>query len=132
MAKLLKRSSSENLAAPRLKRGKSSGRFYSVNVTMRPEVVEVTLTRAEPNVRAGVLLDAKYSERAIVKSVLEGSPAAATDRLEGVNPGLKIRPGDEIFAVDGVTVTSAKHMVQLMKECNKLEFVLLKSKKPIR
>ena len=130
MAKLLKRSSSENLSnnAPELKRGKSKrgSRLYSVNVL---DAIEVTLTRDEPNVRAGVQLNPKFTDRAIVESVLDGSPAAATDRLTGVNESLKIRPGDEILAVDGVSVTSAKHMVQLMKECNKLEVVLLKSKR---
>eukprot|EP00966_Prymnesium_polylepis_P214497 4967408-Prymnesium_polylepis.1 len=93
------------------------------------DAIEVALKRNGPNVRAGIVLDNEFLERAVVKSVQPGSPAAATH--ESLSTVMWLRPRDEIFAIDGVRVTSAKHTVQLIRQSNKLQIVVLKSRKPI-
>uniref|UniRef100_A0A6T7X8X1 PDZ domain-containing protein n=1 Tax=Prymnesium polylepis TaxID=72548 RepID=A0A6T7X8X1_9EUKA len=132
---ILQKRSSENLLpsnvvddAPELKRSRSK-RGSKVSVVSVVDAVEVVLTRDEPNVRAGIVFDNEYSDRAIVQAVLDGSPAAET---RGSPPAaLWIRPRDEIFAIDGVRVTSAKHCVQMIRQSNKLSITVLKSRKPI-
>jgi len=129
MAALMKRKSSEDtIATPigLLPRNALLGRKRSKTTVSVVDALEVTLIRSEPNERAGIVLDEKYTDRAIVKSVLDGSPAGATQASH--LPTMRIRPRDEIFAIDGVPVTSAKHMVELMRQSNKLKVVVTKTR----
>ena len=78
------------------------------------EPIEIILKRNEPNVRAGIVFDQDYPSRAIVKSVAPGSLAAKTHHQ--LSRAMWIKTRDEVFAIDGVTVTSAKHAVQLIRQ----------------
>jgi hypothetical protein len=93
------------------------------------DAIEIVLKRDEPNVRAGIVLDNDYPSRAIVKAVAPGSLAAKTHNA--LSTVMWIKPRDEVFAIDGVRVKDAKHCVQLIRQSNKLEIIVLKSRKPI-
>merc|ERR1711998_26103 len=122
-----KRGSENNLspnveAPPGLKRSKSSNK----NVT---NGLEITLQREDPNVRVGIVLDSNFEDRAIVKKLHDGTPAAAT--RSSPSAALQIKAGDEILSIDGVRVQSATHMVQLIKQNNKLSITVTKSRSPV-
>lgn len=95
-----------------------------MTITLSPpakdDSIDVVITRKEPNDRVGIVLDPEFTQRAIVKSVSAGTPSV----------GLFI-PLDEIFAIDGVTCTSAKHCVALIRASNALEFKIHKSRRPV-